>query len=71
MNCFAYPPLASRNIDRSFFLAFKMLRKEIYQPPIEIFVHISETMTLSRKNQHFETLISPDHVQASNALSIA
>ena len=37
-----------------------MLRKEIHQPPIEIFVHISETMTLPRKNQHLETLISPD-----------
>ena len=44
-------PLATWNINRLFMPAFQMIGEEINHSPVEVFIHITKTMTLSGQHQ--------------------
>ena len=46
--------LSFRDVYRFLALAFQMLGEVIDQPPVEIFVHVAEAVTLVRKHEHVE-----------------
>ena len=53
-------PLATWNINRLFMPAFQMIGEEINHSPVEVFIHITKTMTLSGQHQQVETLACTD-----------
>ena len=44
-------PLATWNINRLFMPALQMIGEEINHSPVEVFIHITKTMTLSGQHQ--------------------
>ena len=44
-------PLATWNINRLFIPALQMIGEEINHSPVEVFIHITKTMTLSGQHQ--------------------
>ena len=44
-------PLATWDINRLFMPAFQMIGEEINHSPVEVFIHITKTMTLSGQHQ--------------------
>ena len=58
------------DVDEFLALAAEMLREVVHEPPVEVFVHVSEAVTLVRKHEHVESLAGLDQ-RIDHACSVA
>ena len=52
--------LAFGDVDRGFGFAFEVAAEEVDHSPIEVFVHIAESVALLRQIEHLESLAGAD-----------